>query len=156
MASPNPAAGGAQVPLVSSFMLSTKAGKKAWVEPVLDAGQVLQWQQLVRSVAVAPHVQDYAVRLVLATHPEGEQGTDVARKYVRFGSSPRGAQALILGAKVRALVRERYNIAFEDIRKAALPALRNRLILNCEAQAEGVTEDSVVKQILGHVPTMQQ
>ncbi len=141
---------------LNEILNRTTQAEEPQIEPVLDAGQVLQWQQLVRNVAVAPHVQDYAVRLVLATHPEGEQGADVARKYVRFGSSPRGAQALILGAKVRALVRERYNVAFEDIREAALPALRHRLILNFEAQAEGLTEDSVVKQVLEHVPTTQQ
>ena len=131
----------------------TTQAEEPTVEPVLGGAQVLAWQKVVRSVAVAPHVQAYAVRLVMATHPEGEAGADVAKKYARFGSSPRGAQALILGAKVRALIKERYNIAFEDIREVALPVLRHRIILNFEAQAEGVTSDDVVRQVLERVPT---
>jgi MoxR-like ATPase len=107
---------------------------------------------LVREVPVATHVQDYAVRLVMATHPRTETAAPIATQYLRFGSSPRGGQALILAAKVRALTDGRFNAGFEDIEAAALPALRHRLILNFEAEAEGITTDQVVGQILQDVP----
>ena len=119
---------------------------------VMDGEAIVQSQQVVRSVAVAPHVQDYAVRLVLATHPTGDAPASVTQKYVRYGASPRGAQALILAAKVRALIHKRYNIAFEDIREKVLPALRHRIILNFEAQAEGVEPDVILRQLLQDVP----
>ena len=106
-----------------------------------------------RTIVAAPHVQDYAVRLIMAIHPEDESAADVTKKYVRFGASPRGAQALLLAGKVQALTRERYNVAFEDIRQAALPALRHRILLNFEAQAEGITTDQIVKGIVEHTPT---
>ena len=121
-------------------------------EPVFSGEQILAWQQLVRSIAVAPHVQDYAVRLTLATHPTGDAGIEAARKYVRYGASPRGAQAMLLAAKVRALNKQRYNVAFEDIAEAALPALRHRIILNFEAQAEGIAPDTIVERVLEEVP----
>ena len=121
-------------------------------EPVMEGQQIIEWQQLVRSVAVAPHVQDYAVRLTLATHPDGETGVGAAKQYVRYGASPRGAQAMVLAAKVSALNKERYNVAFEDIREAALPALRHRIILNFEAQAEGIAPDTIVERVLEEVP----
>jgi MoxR-like ATPase len=92
------------------------------------------------------------VRLVLATHPRTETAEPIANQYLRFGSSPRGAQTLLLGGKVRALAQGRFNVSFEDIQTVALPALRHRLILNFEAEAEGITTDQVVGQILQDVP----
>jgi MoxR-like ATPase len=125
----------------------------AWPVPqkVMDDGEIRQWQQLVREVLIAPPVQDYAVRLVLATHPGGEFAAGQTNKYVRCGASPRGAQALVLAAKVRALLEERYNVGFEDIRTAYLPALRHRMLLNFEAQAENIPADDVLIQILKEV-----
>ena len=131
----------------------TTQAEEPTVEPVVDGPQVIAWQKLVRTIVAAPHVQDYAVRLIMATHPEDESAADVTKKYVRFGASPRGAQALLLAGKVQALTRERYNVAFEDIRQAALPALRHRILLNFEAQAEGITTDQIVKGIVEHTPT---
>ena len=110
--------------------------------------EILQWQQLVREVILAPHVQDYVVRLALATHPEGPFALPITNQYLRWGASPRGAQTLALAAKVRALLEGRYNVSFEDIRRVYLPALRHRVILNFEAQAEGIDTDQVLLEIL--------
>ena len=94
-------------------------------------------EQLVRQVVIAPHVKDFAVRCVLATHPEGEFAAPAVNQFVRYGSSPRGAQAIVLGSKVRALLDGRYNVSFDDIAEVAPSALRHRLILNFEGEAEG-------------------
>src|SRR5438067_10472620 len=116
-------------------------------EKVMDGAEIRQWQELVREVLVAPPVQDYAIRLVLATHPQGEFATPDANKYIRCGASPRGAQALVLAGKVRALLEGRYNVSFEDIRRVYLPALRHRMLLNFEAQAENISSDTVLEPI---------
>jgi MoxR-like ATPase len=120
-------------------------------EKVMDGSEIARWQQLVREVLVAPPVQDYAIRLVMATHPGGEYATAETNRYLRFGASPRGAQALVLAGKVRALLEARYNVSFEDIRRAYLPALRHRVLLNFEAQAESISTDTVLAQILNEV-----
>jgi MoxR-like ATPase len=127
--------------------------KGEWPKPekVMDGAEIERWQQLVREVLVAPPVQDYAIRLVLATHPGGEFATAETNKYIRCGASPRGAQALVLASKVRALLEGRYNVSFEDIRRVYMPALRHRLILNFEAQAENIASDTVLAQILNEV-----
>jgi MoxR-like ATPase len=123
------------------------------IEPakVMDGPEIRRWQSLVREVILAPHVQDYIVRLVLATHPEGEFALPATNQYVRWGASPRAAQALALAAKVRALLDGRYNVSFEDVRRVWLPALRHRLVLNFEAQAEGVQPDKVLLELLEKV-----
>ena len=124
--------------------------KNEWpkADQVMDGETIVRYQQLVREVIVAPHVQDYAIRLAMATHPEGEFAPDVTNRYIRWGSSPRGAQTLVLAAKVRALLEGRYNVSFEDLRRVFLPAMRHRVLLNFEAQAEGVESDTVLLQIL--------
>jgi MoxR-like ATPase len=123
--------------------------RNEWPTPdkVMDGREVGQWQQLVREVLVAPPVQDYAIRLVLATHPGGEFAAAETNKYIRVGASPRGAQALVLAGKVRALLDGRYNVSFEDIRSVYLPALRHRILLNFEAQAENIPSDQVLGQV---------
>ena len=121
-------------------------------DKVMDGAEILKWQDLIREVIVAPHVQDYIVRLTLATHPEGEFATESTNKYLRWGSSPRGAQTITLAAKVRALLEGRYTVSFEDIRRVFLPALRHRIILNFEAEAEGIEPDQVLIDILKKVP----
>ena len=118
---------------------------------VMDGAEIRQWQELVREVLVAPPVRDYAIRLVMATHPQGEFATAETNKYIRYGASPRGAQALILGGKVRALLEGRYNVSFDDIRRVYLPALRHRVLLNFEAQAENIPSDTVLAQIMTEV-----
>jgi len=109
-------------------------------------------RETARSVPVAQPVQDYAIRLTLATHPESELATELTRRFVRFGSSPRGTQALILGGKVRALLAERLYVASEDVRSVALDALRHRLLLNFDAEAERVSADAIITDILQRVP----
>jgi MoxR-like ATPase len=119
---------------------------------VIDAEQIIQSQELVKRVAVAPHVQDYAIRLVLATHPGGEYAPEITNRFIRFGSSPRGVQALVLAAKVRAMLDERYHISFSDISDSVLPGLRHRILLTFEGQAEGVQNDDILNQILQYTP----
>ena len=108
----------------------TTRGVKADLEKVMEGDEILKWQGLVREVILAPHVQDYLVRLTLATHPEGPHSVDATNNYVRWGSSPRGAQTLALASKVRALLEGRYNVSFEDIRRVFLPTMRHRVLLN--------------------------
>ncbi|MBO6740986.1 MAG: MoxR family ATPase [Phycisphaerales bacterium] len=124
---------------------------------IVDGHRISEMQELVRSVVVAPHVKQYAARLVLATHPE----TDTAaggpngptNRYVRCGVSPRGAQALILAGKVRALVDGRFHVSYEDIKDVALSCLRHRVLLNFEAEADRVNADDLVAEILKLTPT---
>ena len=130
----------------------TTENQKVEINAVVTREQMIELQHLVRQVPAASHVKDYAVRLVLATHPKTETAAPIASQYLRFGSSPRGAQSLLLGAKVRALTHGRFNVSFEDIEAVALPTLRHRCILNFEAEAEGITTDIVVSQILRDVP----
>ncbi|MGD0896210.1 MAG: MoxR family ATPase [Thermoguttaceae bacterium] len=128
------------------------------IEPakVMDGEEILRWQHLVREVILADHVRDYLVRLVLATHPGGPLAPPVATQYIRWGASPRAAQTLALGAKVRALLDGRYNVSFEDVRRVLLPAMRHRIILNFEAQAEGVEPDRVLTELLEKVPEKEK
>ena len=115
---------------------------------VISGAQLVQMQNLAREVPVASHVLRFAARLVAATHPQTPEAAPIAKQFVRYGASPRGMQALILAGKIIALLDGRYNVAFADLRAAALPALRHRVILNFEAQAEGTTGDDVIRGIL--------
>ena len=119
---------------------------------VADAATVVELQRLAREVPVASHVADYAVRLVLATHPELSAGAEHVRRAVRYGASPRAAQALVLAGKVNALLAGRLNVAAADIRRAALPVLRHRLVLTYEAEARGDTPDRIVQEVLAATP----
>jgi MoxR-like ATPase len=130
----------------------TTRGEQPRAGKVIDSQTLMQMQALVREVIVAPHVQDYAIRLGLATHPQGPFAADVTNQYIRWGSSPRGVQTLVLAAKVRALLDGRYNVSFEDLRRVYLPSLRHRILLNFEAQAEGVDPDEVLLKVLDAVP----
>jgi MoxR-like ATPase len=117
------------------------------LRPVADAARMLEMAALARQVPIADHVLDYGVRLVTATHPDRGQ-SDSVRRYVRYGASPRGLQSLVLGAKVRALLDGRFNVAFDDLRATARPALRHRVFLNFEADAAGVSADDLIGEIL--------
>jgi MoxR-like ATPase len=130
----------------------TTRGERPRAERVMDGETLIRFQDLVREVIIAPHVQDYAIRLALATHPKGPFAAEATNQYVRWGSSPRGAQTLVLAAKVRALLDGRYNVSFEDLRRVYLPGLRHRILLNFEAQAEGVDPDDVLLRVLESVP----
>jgi MoxR-like ATPase len=135
-------------------MIIDRTTRDEAIEPakVMDGPEILDWQKLVREVILAGHVQDYIVRLILATHPEGEFALPITNQYLRWGASPRGAQTLALGAKVRALLDGRYNVSFEDVRRVYLPALRHRVIVNFEAQAEGIEPDQILLELLEKVP----
>lgn len=130
----------------------TTKGTRVEAEKVMEGAEILKWQQVIREVILAKHVQDYIVRLTLATHPEGPLALPITNQYLRWGSSPRGAQTLALTAKVRALLDGRYNVSYEDVRRVYLPAMRHRVILNFEAQAEGLDTDHVLLELLEKVP----
>ncbi|HLF90436.1 MAG TPA: MoxR family ATPase [Anaerolineales bacterium] len=137
--------------LVEIFGRTTEADSP---EPgrVVTGAQIIAMRNLARAVPIASHVSEYVARLVVATHPDSEHATPLVKKFVRYGSSPRGGQAMILGAKVNALIDGRYNVAFDDVKVVAPAALRHRLLLNFEGQAEGVTTGDVVKELLKSVP----
>ncbi|HEX7813208.1 MAG TPA: hypothetical protein VF460_14980, partial [Burkholderiales bacterium] len=122
------------------------------VKRVLEQGQILEMRDTARAIPVARPVQEYAIKITLATHPESAQAHDMTKKFVRFGSSPRGSQALILGAKVHALMNDRVHVSCEDVRAVTLPALRHRVLLNFEAEAGRVDADTILQRILDWVP----
>ncbi len=130
----------------------TTGAKVAVPTPVVRGERLLAMKELVRRVPAAPHVVRYAVRLVLASHPDQPLAPESVKRYVRYGGSPRAVQALILGGKVLALLGGRFNVAYEDIKRLTAPVLRHRVILGFEAEAEGVPPDKVIKDILAAVP----
>jgi len=117
-------------------------------QAVMEKARVVQLRELVRKVPLARSIQDYAVRVLQATHPETAEATPTSKKYLRYGASPRGLQAIILASKIRALLEGRYAVAIDDIKAVAAPALRHRLILNFEGEAEGVKADAIIAEIL--------
>jgi MoxR-like ATPase len=138
---------------LNSILDRTTGSGDASARKVLNGAGILELRKTVRAVAAAPEVKDYVSRIVLATHPEIQGAPETARKYVRWGSSPRGAQGLLLAGKVQALIAGRLNVSFHDIQRVAHPVLRHRVALNFEAQADGVKEDALITKILDAVPT---
>jgi MoxR-like ATPase len=135
-------------------ILARTTGKALPVtERVADGPALVAMSELARQVPIASHISDYVARLVIATHPEAETATPMVGRFVRYGSSPRGGQAMVLGAKIRALVDGRYNVAFEDVQAIAPAALRHRLLLNFEGLAEGTQPDTIIAELLQSVPT---
>ena len=124
---------------------------------VTTAAEIVEMQRLARAVPIAPHVTAYAVSILAATHPDQPRAPQLVREYVRYGASPRGAQALVTAGKIFALLDGRFNVSVEDIRAAALPSLRHRIILNFEGEAEGITTEATVRAILDAVtpPTVE-
>jgi MoxR-like ATPase len=118
---------------------------------VTTAAEIIEMQRLARSVPIAPHVTSYAVSILAATHPDQPRAPELVRQYVRYGGSPRGAQALVGTAKIGALMDGRFNVSVDDIRAVALPSLRHRVILNFEGEAEGITPEAVIRSILDAV-----
>ncbi len=121
-------------------------------QPVMSGQDILTMRALAREVPIASHVKEFAARLVLASHPDTAETAPVAKKFVRFGASPRGAQSLVLAGKILALMKGRFNVSVEDIKEAAYPALRHRLIRNFEGEAEGISSDAIVKDLIAAVP----
>lgn len=136
---------------LGAIMDRTTTAEAIEINKVTDPATVMEMRRLAREVALANHVKDFALRTVLATHPNSEHATDMVKRYVRYGSSPRGAQAIVLASKVNALLDGRYNVSFDDIKKIAKPALRHRIILNFEGEAEGISTDAIVADILEKV-----
>lgn len=130
----------------------TTASETPQAQVAADSAKVIAMQNLARGVPIAPHVTAYAARLVKSTHPNENLAPSTVKSFVRYGSSPRGMQAMILAGKILAILDGRYNVAYNDIRNAALPALRHRVILNFEAQAEGKTSDDIIRSILDQIP----
>jgi len=137
---------------MNEIVSRTTTDVESTVGPILDGPYILQAQRLGRRIVVAPHVQDYAIRLVLATHPGSPHADGKMDRYIDAGVSPRGAQAIICAAKIRALVAGRYAVAFRDIIEVARPALRHRIMLSFEGEADGVTSDDIIGRLLASVP----
>jgi MoxR-like ATPase len=133
----------------------TTRAEEPLVEPVISPGEIIDMRRLVRQVEVADFIKRYAIKIVLATHPEKSESSDKIRKYIRYGASPRGVQALILGGKVQALLDGRLTVSTGDVRKVALAALRHRLLLNFEGEAEEISTDGILGEILSSVPEIE-
>lgn len=118
------------------------------VKKVTDGAHIIRMGELALNTPIASHVSEYVARLIVSTHPEHPEAPAIVKNYVRYGASPRGAQALIIGAKINALLDGRYNVAFEDIESVALAALRHRILLNFEGQAEGIRPDDIIQDLL--------
>ncbi len=138
---------------LNTILERTTTGYKPDIKPVMAGETIIAGQELIKRVIVAPHVQDYAIRVVLATHPEGAFATEMVNKYVRWGASPRGGQSLALAARIYAMLDGRYNVSFDDVRKGVMPGLRHRLLLNFEGEAEGLSTDEILNDIIDKVST---
>jgi MoxR-like ATPase len=130
----------------------TTSGMDVNVTPAASGADIVAMQHLARQTPIATHVTSYAARLLRATHPDNPEAVPMTRRYVRYGGSPRALQAMILGGKIMALLDGRYNVAFRDVRTAAVPALRHRLILNFDGEAEGIGTDAIIAQVLDQTP----
>jgi MoxR-like ATPase len=134
-----------------TIMDRTTGVEAVTAEKVCTAAEIVEMQRLARSVPIAPHITAFAVSVLAATHPDQPRAPELAREYVRYGGSPRGAQALVTAGKIFALLDGRFNVSVDDVRAAALPALRHRIILNFEGEAEGITTEAVIRSILDSV-----
>ncbi|MBI4568422.1 MAG: MoxR family ATPase [Planctomycetes bacterium] len=133
---------------LGAILARTTAGHEPEVKPLLGPGELREWREFITRVVIAPHVQDYAVRLALGTHPGGEFAGATVNRFVRYGASPRGAQAMVMAGKVAALLDGRLNVSFDDLAAAAVPALRHRIIRNFEGEAESVEPDAIVRDVV--------
>src|SRR3954468_23847966 len=131
----------------------TTTGHQVQINPVIDGPRIMHHQDVVRKVVIAPHVQDYAIRCTLATHPQGQYAIPMVNQFLRVGASPRAAQAIELGSKVRALLDGRFHVSFKDVKDVAVAAMRHRVILNFEGEAEGITSDMVLEKVIAETPT---
>jgi len=130
----------------------TTSDEQPQPQQVMDKRRIIEMKQLVRRVPLSRTVQDYAVRVLQATHPENAEATELVKKFVRYGGSPRGVQTVILGAKIRALLDGRYAVSIDDIRRVAKPALRHRILLSFEGEAEGIDPDRIIADIMERTP----
>jgi MoxR-like ATPase len=137
---------------IETILERTTEAKEPSVTAIFEGAQCLEMGQLAREIPIAQEVRRYGVQVVMATHPDQASATEKVKRYVRFGSSPRGAQAVILAAKIRAILDGRYNVSREDIQRVAKPALRHRIILNFEGQAENISPDEIIDDIVASTP----
>ncbi len=133
---------------LSKILDITTEGVSPIVSKVLNADQILEFQPLVKQIPIASHVKEFAIKIIMATHPDNEMATEEVKTFVRFGASPRGLQGLVKAAKARALIDGRYNVAIEDIKFAAKPVLRHRILLNLKGIAEGINPDTIITNIV--------
>lgn len=133
---------------LQEIMEVTVTNKEISLSKLMDGDTILKIRKIIKEVPIAKPVQEYALKIVLATHPENEASPEISKKYIRFGASPRGAQAIILASKVRALMEGRYNVSFDDVKYVAYPTLRHRFFLNFDGIAEGMTTDKLIDEIL--------
>ncbi|MCM8711788.1 MoxR family ATPase [Clostridium sp. SYSU_GA19001] len=133
---------------LQDIMNVTVTNKEVVLNKMMNGETILNIRRIIKEVPIAKPVQEYALKVVLATHPENELAPEITKKYIRFGASPRGAQAIILASKVRALMEGRYNVSFEDVKYVAYPALRHRFFLNFDGIADGMTTDGLIEEIL--------
>src|SRR3954451_18828557 len=138
---------------LATILDKTTSGHNPQINPVLDGPRIMAHQNLVRRVVIAPHVRDYAIRLTLATHPQGQFAIPMVKQFLRGRVRPRAAQAIELAAKARARLDGRFHVSFKDVKEVAVPAMRHRAILNFEGEAEGITTDMVIERIVADVPT---
>ena len=140
-----------------SIMDRTTGAESVTAAKVCTAAEIVEMQRLARAVPIAPHVTAYAVSILSASHPDQPRAPGLVREYVRYGASPRGAQALVTAGKIYALLDGRFNVSTDDIRAVAMPSLRHRIILNFEGEAEGITTEATVRAILDAVavPTVE-
>jgi MoxR-like ATPase len=136
---------------LNAILDRTTRAQTVSVQRVMDGPAVVSFQELIREVPLATHVRDFATHIVMATHPQWDQSPDITKRFVRYGASPRGAQALVLGAKVRALTDGRYNVSMDDIRALAAPALRHRILLNFAGESEGTDTDELLARVIESV-----
>ncbi len=141
---------------LNTILDRTTTGYKPEIKAVMTGDEIIGTQNLVRRVVIAPHVQDYAVRLTMASHPKGPFALDVTNQYIRWGASPRAVQTIVLAAKLNALLDGRFNASFSDVKKIYLPAMRHRVNLNFEGEAEGIQTDDVLRDIIDNTPTMSE
>ena len=133
---------------LKEIMDLTLTNDKTDINAVLEGDEILKIREAIREIKIADSVKEYALKLILATHPEIEEGAEIVKKYLEAGASPRAAQGIISGAKVRAVMEGRLNVSFEDIKVLAYPVLRHRIILNFDAITEGLTEESIIDKLL--------
>ena len=139
-----------------TIMDRTTSSDTPELERVITKEKLLEIRAFARAIPVAPHIQDYALRIMYGSHPEHELATGQTKQYVRFGASPRGAQTILLTSKIRALMDGRDNVSTEDIRKSAVPALRHRVILNFEGEAEGIQTEDIIESIIERTPEQKK
>ena len=141
---------------LATIFTGTTGAEHARAGKVVDGKRILEMRQLCAQVPIAQHLNEYVARVVLATHPESPEAAPIVKQFVRVGSSPRGGQAMIRGAKMIALARGRYNVSADDIGECAYPSLRHRMILNFEGEAEGIKPDDIIAKVLTHVPDIPE